>query len=80
LTVFAGMAEFERELIRERTRARRDVAKRRDGRFGRPKTLDVEPRDLAIRLRAEGKSVKKVAHIFGVHVRTIHRLFDLSIG
>ena len=29
LTVFAGMAEFARELIRERTRAGRDVAKRR---------------------------------------------------
>jgi DNA invertase Pin-like site-specific DNA recombinase len=28
------MAEFERELIRERTRARRDVAKRRGERFG----------------------------------------------
>jgi Resolvase, N terminal domain len=27
LTVFAGMAEFERELIRERTRAGRDMAK-----------------------------------------------------
>jgi DNA invertase Pin-like site-specific DNA recombinase len=36
LTVFAGMAEFERELIRERTRAGREMAKRRGVRFGRP--------------------------------------------
>jgi DNA invertase Pin-like site-specific DNA recombinase len=80
LTVFAGMAEFERELIRERTRAGRDVAKRRGVRFGRPKKLNVEQRDLAIRLRAEGKSVKEVAHIFGVHVSTIYRLADLGIA
>jgi DNA invertase Pin-like site-specific DNA recombinase len=79
LTVFAGMAEFERELIRERTRAGRDVAKRRGVRFGRPKKLNVEQRDLALRLRAEGKSVKEVAHIFGVHVSTIYRLSDLSL-
>jgi DNA invertase Pin-like site-specific DNA recombinase len=80
LTVFAGMAEFERELIRERTRAGREVAKRRGVRFGRPKKLNVEQRDLAVRLRAEGKSVKEVAHIFGVHVSTIYRLADLGIA
>jgi DNA invertase Pin-like site-specific DNA recombinase len=79
LTVFAGMAEFERELIRERTRVGREVAKRRGVRFGRPKKMHVEQRDLAVRLRAEGKSVKEVANIFGVHVSTIYRLSDLSI-
>src|SRR5215510_11279290 len=79
LTVFAGMAEFERELIRERTRAGRDMAKRRGVRFGRPKKMNAEQRDLALRLRAEGKSVKEVANIFGVHVSTIYRLADLRI-
>ena len=73
------MAEFARELIRERTRAGRDVAKRRGVRFGRPK-LNVEQRDLAVRLRAEGKSVKEVANICGVHVSTIYRLADLGIA
>jgi DNA invertase Pin-like site-specific DNA recombinase len=72
------MAEFERELIRERTRAGREMAKRRGVRFGRPKKLNVEQRELAFRLRAEGTSVKEVAHIFSVHVSTIYRLADLS--
>jgi DNA invertase Pin-like site-specific DNA recombinase len=80
LTVFAGMAEFERELIRERTHAGRGGAKRRGVRFGRPKELNVEQRELAFRLRADGKSVKEVAHISGVHVSTIYRLFDLRLG
>ena len=49
-------------------------------RFGRPKKLNVEQRDLAVRLRAEGKSVKEVANICGVHVSTIYRLADLGIA
>jgi transposase len=48
--------------------------------FGCSQTPNVEQRDLAVRLRAEGKSVKEVAHIFGVHVSTIYRLSDLRIG
>ena len=78
LTVFSGMAEFERELIRERSSAGQEVAKKRGVRFGRPKKMNVEQRDLAVRLRAEGKSVREVASIFGVHVSTIYRLSDLS--
>jgi DNA invertase Pin-like site-specific DNA recombinase len=78
LTVFAGMAEFERELIRERTRAGREVAKRRSVRFGRPKKMNVEQQELAVRLLAEGKSVKEVAKAFGVYVSTISRLSDVA--
>ena len=78
LTVFAGMTEFQRELIRERTRAGREVAKRRGVRFGRPKKMNVEQRDLAIRLLTEGKSVKEVVKTFRVHVSTIYRLSDVA--
>jgi DNA invertase Pin-like site-specific DNA recombinase len=79
LTVCAGLAEFERELIRERTHAGREVAKRRGMRGGRPKKMHVGQRNLALRLRAEGRSVQEVAHIFGVPVSTIYRLSALSI-
>ena len=37
MTVFAGIAEFERDLIRERTGAGREAAKQRGVRFGRPR-------------------------------------------
>jgi DNA invertase Pin-like site-specific DNA recombinase len=79
MTVFAGIAEFERELIRERTRAGREAAKRRGVRFGRPKKMNIEQQDLAARLRAKGKSVKEIAKIFGVHVSTIYRLSDAGV-
>ena len=43
LTVFAGIAEFERELIHERTRTGRMAAQARGVRFGRPPKLRACP-------------------------------------
>lgn len=74
MTVFAGISEFERELIRERTNAGRVHAKKRGVRFGRPHSLSSDQKDLAFRLIEEGKSVRQVASTFGVHVATIYRL------
>jgi DNA invertase Pin-like site-specific DNA recombinase len=74
MTIFAGIAEFERDLIRERTGAGRVAAKERGVRFGRPKKLNAEQRSLALRLLKEGKSVADVAKTFKVHDTTIYRL------
>ncbi|HZC00222.1 MAG TPA: recombinase family protein, partial [Gammaproteobacteria bacterium] len=49
MTVFAGIAEFERDLTRERTRAGREAAKRGGVRFGRPKKINADQKDLAAR-------------------------------
>jgi|SRR5579871_905172 len=73
LTVFAGIAEFERELIRERTGAGRVAALKRGVRFGRPARLTAEQAALARRLLDEGNSAKEVAKTFGVHKATIYR-------
>lgn len=73
LTVFAGIAEFERELIRERTGTGRIAALRRGVRFGRPTSLSSEQAALARRLLEEGKSAKEVATTFGVNRSTIYR-------
>jgi DNA invertase Pin-like site-specific DNA recombinase len=74
MTVFAGIAEFERDLIRERTKAGRDAAKSRGVRFGRPPKLNAEQTKLAQRLIAEGKTIREVADTFHVHVATIYRV------
>ena len=42
LTVFAGIAEFERELIHQRTSSGRVAAKARGVRFGRPPKLTAD--------------------------------------
>src|SRR5438876_6419619 len=74
MTVFAGIAEFERDLIRERTSAGREAAKRRGTHFGRPRKLNSEQIKLARRLVDEGQSVKEIAETFNVHTATIYRL------
>ena len=74
MTVFAGIAEFERDLIRERTGARRVAAQKRGVRFGRPRKLNPDQVKLAKRLLDEGKLVSEIAQTFGVHVATVYRL------
>jgi DNA invertase Pin-like site-specific DNA recombinase len=74
MTVFDGIAEFERDLIRERTGAGREAAKRRGGRFGRPRKLNPDQVQIASRLIAEGKAIREIARTFNVHEATIYRL------
>jgi DNA invertase Pin-like site-specific DNA recombinase len=76
MTVFAGIAEFERDLIRERTSAGRNAALTRGVRFGRPKKMNDEQRTLALRLVSEDKSISEIAKTFKVHKATVYRLLD----
>lgn len=73
LTVFAGIAEFERELIHERTRAGRSAARARGVRFGRPPKLNGDQLTLAERLIGEGRSIPEVAKLLKVHRATLYR-------
>jgi len=59
VTVFAGMAGFERDLIRERTGAGREAVCQRGVRFGRPRKLNPDQARLACQLVAEGKAVRR---------------------
>lgn len=76
LTVFAGIAEFERSLIASRTEEGRRAAQARGVTFGRPPKLRPDQRNLARQLIAEGKSVSEVARTFNVHPATIYRCID----
>jgi DNA invertase Pin-like site-specific DNA recombinase len=60
MTVFAGIAEFERDLIRERTGAGREAAKQRGLRFGRPRKLNPDQAQVATQLLAAGKAVRDI--------------------
>lgn len=77
LTVFAGIAEFERSLIIDRTRHGREAAKARGVKFGPKPTLTkrqiAHARDLIDR---EDKPVKEVAALLGVHRSTLYRALD----
>ena len=74
MTIFAGIAEFERDLIRERTSVGREAAMKRGVRFGRPRKLSPEQKELILKLREEGKSATELAKTFNVDRSTIYRL------
>ena len=65
-------------LIRERTSAGREAARKRGVRFGRPRKLSVDQEQLARRLVLEGRSVSDIARTFNVHVATIYRLAEMQ--
>jgi DNA invertase Pin-like site-specific DNA recombinase len=74
LTVLAGIAEFERELINARTGEGRARAKARGVRFGRPPVLDTHQQQEAIQRLANGETQADLARSYGVGVATINRL------
>jgi DNA invertase Pin-like site-specific DNA recombinase len=77
LTVFAGIADFERSLIVERTGAGRIAAKARGVRFGPRPTLDAAQIVLARKLiDEESRPVTEVARLLGVHRATLYRALE----
>lgn len=75
--IFGALAEFERDLIRERTHAGLVAARVRGRTGGRPKvTAFQDPRKLAAarRLYAEGKtSISTICATFGISKSTFYR-------
>jgi len=76
--MLAALAEFERELIVERTRAGMAAAKRAGVRLGRPPKLTGEQIDKAREWIAAGKSVAAAADRLGVHQTTLARALEKS--
>ncbi|MBD8548595.1 recombinase family protein, partial [Sphingomonas sp. CFBP 8760] len=73
LTVFAGIAEFERALIHQRTSSGRVAARARGVRFGRPPKLTADQIALGVRLVGEGTSVREAAKLLDCHHATLYR-------
>src|SRR5262249_7355970 len=74
LTVLAGLAEFERELIRARTGEGRQRAKAKGVKFGRPSKLTPHQRREAIARLDAGETQSDIARSYGVAHTTIGRL------
>ena len=71
--VFAALAEFERNLIRERTQAGLAAARARGRKGGRPKSLDTERRQMAVNLYRQGNhSVPEICRLVGVSKPTLY--------
>ncbi len=72
--IFASLAEFERDLIRERTMAGLEAARARGRSGGRPKALDEKKLQLASRLmRSREMTIPEVCQAVGVGKTTLYR-------
>lgn len=71
--IMGALAEFERDLIRERTKAGMHAARKRGTHVGRPRALTPQQVTHAHELLDSGKSQREVAQLFGVSPNTMGR-------
>ncbi|WP_216658153.1 recombinase family protein [Halomonas hibernica] len=74
MTVLAGVAEFERSLIVERTSAGMKEALKQGRRPGPPVKITKERRETLLALLNDGKGATEVARIMNVHRSTVYRV------
>ena len=68
-----ALAEFERDLIVERTKAGMDAARKRGQHIGRSQKLDHAQVEHAREMIDQGKSRNEVARILSVNPSTLYR-------
>ncbi len=72
--IFGALAEFERDIIRERTKAGLKSARARGKLGGRPRTMDKQKLEMAKSLYANKKnSIKDICGILKVSKATLYR-------
>ena len=78
MQIVGAYAEFEREMLRQRTRNGIDVA-RKEGRIGgrRPKLQEFQKKEI-LKLIKKGLTAADAARLFRVHPATISRLLQAS--
>lgn len=75
--VLASMAEFERELVKERTALKRATSRANGTRFGRPRKVDdAKHIATAARMKADGHTGRDIAKYLGVSRATLYRYLD----
>ena len=77
--LFGALAEFERNLIKERTLAGLQAARARGRKGGRPPSLDAEKRKLAVKLyKDKNYSVNQVCQVMGISKPTLYKYVRVS--
>jgi DNA invertase Pin-like site-specific DNA recombinase len=75
--IFGALAEFERNLIRERTQAGLTAARARGRRGGRPKTLAARQLSIAQSLYADSKtSIPEICRTLKISKATLYRYIE----
>jgi len=78
--IFGALAEFERDIIRERTNAGLEAARTRGKLGGRPKALSSEKIKLARKLYADtSTSVAEICKMLGISRHTLQRYVKIPL-
>jgi DNA invertase Pin-like site-specific DNA recombinase len=76
--IFGALAEFEKNVIRDRTVAGLQAARKRGRVGGRPRSMSDDKLQAAKRLLRDGTPPRDVAEIIGVSVPTLYRWLPAS--
>lgn len=74
--MLGAIAEFERDLIRERVSAGLEAAKRKGKRIGRPSVVDRRLRERIVRLSNNGTKQREIVALTGCSKGTVHRVLS----
>ena len=81
LTMLLAFAEYERNMILDRTRAGKEIARKKSGYHeGRPPKFSPEQRAHAVSLLEEGYSYRQISRMTGVSVSTLVRIKRAESG
>jgi DNA invertase Pin-like site-specific DNA recombinase len=83
--ILMSIAEYERELVRERTALKLEHARKSGRKFGRPAKLTSDQAALAQRMKANGETAATICRTLGIGRTTLYRYLaesaeDLSIS
>ena len=81
--IFAAIAEFERDIIRERTKAGLEAARARGRKGGRPKGLSKEAEvkaAAAASLYQQKKSVSEICRTLSISKKTFYKYLRFTLG
>lgn len=71
--ILMSIAEYERELVRERTALKLQHARKSGRKFGRPAKLDADQAGLARRMKAGGETAATICKTLGIGRTTLYR-------
>ena len=80
MQIISAVAEFEKDLLIERTHSGLVRARAAGKRFGRPPALSQEQRQAALEMLKAGTSISAVARELGTSRQTIMRLRDDAVS
>jgi DNA invertase Pin-like site-specific DNA recombinase len=74
--IFASLAEWEREMIRERVIAGIATARRKGVKLGRPSKMNDSLKAAIVLLRSKGTSIKQIAAQLQVGIGTVYKSLE----